>query len=37
VYAQLAGARSHTAKAKQAVEQINTNIEALRQRLNQSR
>jgi phosphotransacetylase len=37
VDAQLAGARSHTAKAKQAVEQINTNIEALRQRLNQSR
>lgn len=33
VDAQLAGARSDTAKAKQAVEEINSNIEALRQRI----
>jgi phosphotransacetylase len=33
VDAQLAGARSDTAKAKQAVEEINGNIEALRQRI----
>ncbi|TGN41090.1 DUF4398 domain-containing protein [Marinobacter confluentis] len=35
VDAQLAGARSETAKAQQAVEEINSNIEALRQRLQQ--
>ncbi|PXX90297.1 hypothetical protein DIT71_12415 [Marinobacter vulgaris] len=33
VDAQLAGARSDTAKAKQAVEEINGNIESLRQRM----
>lgn len=33
VDAQLAGARSDTAKAQQAVEEINTNIESLRQRI----
>jgi hypothetical protein len=33
VDAQLAGARSNTAKAQQAVEEINGNIEALRQRI----
>lgn len=33
VDAQLAGARSETAKAQQAVEEINGNIEALRQRI----
>lgn len=33
VDAQLAGARSNTAKAKQAVEEINGNIDALRQRI----
>lgn len=33
VDAQLAAARSDTAKAKQAVEEINGNIEALRQRM----
>lgn len=36
VDAQLAGARAETAKARQAVEEINRNIEALRQRINQS-
>lgn len=36
VDAQLAGARADTAKARQAVEEINTNIEALRQRMNGS-
>jgi len=36
VDAQLAGARSDTAKAQQAVEEINGNIETLRQRLQQS-
>lgn len=34
VDAQLAGARSETAKARQAVEEINRNIEEQRQRLN---
>ncbi len=33
VDAQLAGARSDTAKAQQAVEEINSNIESLRQRI----
>lgn len=33
VDAQLAGARSDTAKARQAVEEINGNIESLRQRI----
>lgn len=33
VDAQLAGARSDTAKAEQAVEEINNNIESLRQRI----
>lgn len=33
VDAQLAGARSGTAKAQQAVEEINSNIETLRQRI----
>lgn len=33
VDAQLAGARSNTAKAQQAVEEINNNIESLRQRI----
>lgn len=36
VDAQLAGARSDTAKARQAVEEINRNIEALRQRMENS-
>lgn len=36
VDAQLAGARADTAKAKQAVEEINRNIESLRQRMNGS-
>lgn len=36
VDAQLAGARAETAKAKQAVEEINRNIESLRQRMNGS-
>lgn len=36
VDAQLAGARADTAKARQAVEEVNRNIEALRQRINQS-
>ncbi len=36
VDAQLAGARSETAKARQAVEEVNRNIEAQRQRINQS-
>ncbi|MGO1749427.1 MAG: DUF4398 domain-containing protein [Marinobacter sp.] len=36
VDAQLADARSETAKAKLAVEEINDNIESLRQELNQS-
>ncbi len=36
VDAQLAGARSETAKARQAVEEVNRNIESLRQRINQS-
>ena len=36
VDAQLAGARSNTAKAKQAVEEINSNIESLRERLKES-
>lgn len=36
VDAQLAGARAETAKARQAVEEMNRNIEALRQRINQS-
>jgi len=35
VDAQLAGTRSETAKAKQAVEEINKNIESLRKRINQ--
>lgn len=35
VDAQLAAARSNTAKAKQAVEEINGNIESLRQRIEQ--
>jgi len=35
VDAQLAQARSDTAKAKQAVEEINSNIEALRQRIDE--
>jgi hypothetical protein len=34
VDAQLAGARADTAKAKQAVNEINRNIESLRQRMN---
>lgn len=33
VDAQLAGARAETAKARQAVEEVNRNIEALRQRM----
>lgn len=33
VDAQLAGARANTAKAKQAVEEINQNIDSLRQRI----
>ena len=36
VDAQLAGARAETAKARQAVEEVNRNIEALGQRINQS-
>ncbi|MEQ5835859.1 DUF4398 domain-containing protein [Marinobacter sp. NFXS9] len=36
VDAQLAAARSETAKARKAVEEINANIEQLRQRLNQA-
>ncbi|MEP1214532.1 MAG: DUF4398 domain-containing protein [Marinobacter sp.] len=36
VDAKLAGARSETAKAQQAVEEINSNIEALRQRIEES-
>lgn len=36
VDAQLAGARADTAKAKEAVEEINRNIDALRQRMNGS-
>jgi PBP1b-binding outer membrane lipoprotein LpoB len=36
VDAQLAAARSNTAKAKQAVEEINGNIDALRQRIEKS-
>ncbi|MBL3557390.1 MULTISPECIES: DUF4398 domain-containing protein [Marinobacter] len=36
VDAELAGARSDTAKAQQAVEEINSNIEALRQRIEES-
>jgi phosphotransacetylase len=36
VDAQLAGARSDTAKAQQAVEEINGNIETLRQRLQEN-
>ncbi len=36
VDAELAGARSDTAKARQAVEEINSNIEALRQRMKDS-
>ena len=36
VDAQLAAARSDTAKAKQAVEEINGNIDALRQRIEKS-
>lgn len=36
VDAELAGARSGTAKAQQAVEEINSNIEALRQRIEES-
>ncbi|WP_298452773.1 DUF4398 domain-containing protein [uncultured Marinobacter sp.] len=35
VDAQLASARSDTAKAKHAVEEINSNIESLRQQINQ--
>jgi uncharacterized protein DUF4398 len=35
VDAQLAGARAETAKARQAVEEINSNIESLRQRINE--
>lgn len=35
VDAQLAGARSDTAKAEQAVEEINSNIESLRQRIDE--
>ncbi|WP_100639274.1 DUF4398 domain-containing protein [Marinobacter salexigens] len=35
VDAQLAGARADTAKAKHAVEEINGNIESLRQQINQ--
>ncbi|RBW51093.1 DUF4398 domain-containing protein [Marinobacter sp. F3R11] len=36
VDAQLAGARSETAKAKHAVEEINSNIESLRKQIHQS-
>ena len=36
VDAKLAGARSETAKAQEAVEEINSNIEALRQRIEES-
>jgi predicted S18 family serine protease len=36
VDAKLAGARSDTAKAQEAVEEINSNIEALRQRIEES-
>lgn len=36
VDAQLAGARTDTAKAKQAVEEINRNIESMRKQINQS-
>ena len=36
VDAQLAGASSETAKARQAVEEVNRNIEAMRQRINKS-
>ncbi|MDX1552648.1 MAG: DUF4398 domain-containing protein [Marinobacter sp.] len=36
VDAELAGARADTAKAQQAVEEINSNIEALRQRIEES-
>jgi hypothetical protein len=36
VDAQLAGARADTAKAKQAVNEINRSIESLRQRMNDS-
>tara|TARA_R110002096_G_C14365443_1_gene704343 strand:+ start:146 stop:646 length:501 start_codon:yes stop_codon:yes gene_type:complete len=35
VDAQLAGARADTAKARQAVEEINSNIESLRKQMNQ--
>lgn len=37
VDAQLAGARAETAKARQAVNEINRNIESLRDQLNQQR
>lgn len=36
VDAQLAGASAETAKARQAVEEVNRNIEALRQRINKT-
>jgi len=37
VDAQLAGARAETAKARQAVDEINSNIDSLRDRLDQQR
>jgi hypothetical protein len=35
VDAQLAGARSETAKARQAVDEVNRNIESLRKRIDE--